>query len=55
VREGSQGQFAIKEIEDRLKQTSSERDLLSRLLEVHQANPERLSYREVIALTTTNM
>lgn len=50
-------QFAIKMINKRINGEQSEvrRDILARLLEVSQKDDSKLSFSEIIALTTTNL
>ncbi|KAL1615416.1 hypothetical protein SLS56_011829 [Neofusicoccum ribis] len=50
-----ESQFALRMIEDRRTNPKRQRDLLARLLVTHDAEPSKLSSREVLALTTTNI
>lgn len=42
-------------IKERQKNHLDRNDILARLLEVHEKDPSKLSFREIVAITTTNM
>ena len=42
-------------IKERQKNPADRKDILARLLEVHEKEPAKLSFREIVAITTTNM
>ncbi len=42
-------------IKERQKNPVEGKDMLARLLEVHDKDPNQLSFRELVAITTTNM
>lgn len=42
-------------IKERQKNPVDRKDILARLLEVHDKDPTQLSFRELVAITTTNM
>ncbi|KAI9842249.1 MAG: hypothetical protein M1837_007394 [Sclerophora amabilis] len=48
-------QFALKMIHERQQSSEKHNDILSRLLETHEASPEKLSFREIIAVTSINI
>ena len=48
-------QFAVAMIKERQKNYSNRNDILARLLEIHEKDPSILSFREIVAITTTNM
>ncbi|KAI1075116.1 cytochrome P450 [Whalleya microplaca] len=48
-------QFSLRQVEERQRNPEPRRDILSQLLEAHKHDPESLSMREIIAITTTNV
>ena len=42
-------------IKERQRNPGDRKDILARLLEVHEKEPLKLSFREIVAITTTNM
>ncbi|OTA99734.1 hypothetical protein M426DRAFT_76178 [Hypoxylon sp. CI-4A] len=48
-------QFSLQQIEERQRNPVPRKDILSQLLETHNNDPESLSMREIIAITTTNV
>ncbi|KAL8759746.1 MAG: hypothetical protein Q9199_000552 [Rusavskia elegans] len=48
-------EFAIAMIKERQRTPADRKDILARLLEVHEKDPSQLSFRELVAITTTNI
>ncbi|KAL8897199.1 MAG: hypothetical protein Q9192_002703 [Flavoplaca navasiana] len=48
-------EFAVAMIKERQKNPVDRKDILARLLEVHDKDPTQLSFRELVAITTTNI
>ena len=42
-------------IHERQEHPGKHEDILNRLLEMHESDPEKLSFREVLAVTSINM
>ncbi|KAI9841181.1 MAG: hypothetical protein M1837_000969 [Sclerophora amabilis] len=47
--------FSLKMCRERLQNPVERKDILTRLFETHKASPEKLSFREIVAITTTNI
>ncbi|KAI4860878.1 cytochrome P450 [Hypoxylon rubiginosum] len=48
-------QFSLQQVEERQQNPTPRKDILNQLLETHKDDPEILSMREIIAITTTNV
>lgn len=51
----SRVKFAINRVHEHRERPTKRDDILSRLYEIHRANPERLSFRDVVGAVGINM